>query len=96
VCIIHSPLNTAKVEAYNCLILCRYHSTVLPPLPNSMYKQRRSKACNKACMNVCLTVARAGAELLQRPPVHVVVVGSECLAVRPLGAAAVDGSVEII
>jgi hypothetical protein len=61
-----------------------------------MYKQRRSKACNKACMNVCLTVARAGVELLQRPSVHVVVVASECLAARPLGVVAVDGSVEIV
>jgi hypothetical protein len=65
-----------------------------PSLPKSMYKQRRSSACNKACMNVCVVVARTGAELLQRPPADVVVVGSERLTARPLGIVAVDGSVK--
>lgn len=78
------------------MILCRYHSTVVPPAPNSMYKQRISKACDKACMNVCLAVARTGAELLQRPPADVVVVGSERLTARPLGLVAVDGIVGIV
>lgn len=67
-----------------------------PALPKSMYKQRRSKACDKACMNVCLVVVvRTGAELLQRPPADVVV-GSECSTARPLGLVAVDGSVGIV
>lgn len=68
-----------------------------PALPKSMYKQRRSKACDKACMNVCLVVvARTGAELLQRPPADVVVVGSERLTAWPLGLVAVDGIVGIV
>jgi len=41
-------------------------------------------------------VARTGAELLQRPPADVVVVGSERLTARPLGLVAVDGSVGIV
>lgn len=61
-----------------------------------MYKQRISKACDEACMKVCLAVARTGAELLQRPPADVVVVGSERLTARPLGLVAVDGSVGIV
>jgi hypothetical protein len=47
-------------------------------------------------MNVFLVVARTGAELLQRPPADVVVVGSGRLTAWPLGLVAVDGSVGIV